>query len=182
MNIGNGYILLRPRDRSAVQLEGFERNAINNILNITNVRRWGRLRLANGQVARSLFSEQRRMTGDQRISRNVKILLDGVIRFAEVQYYVSVLNEENVPQHCALVSLYGLPNEELLEASFNTLRACEYKGQNDLQVIPLSSIITVVSMQPLPCLINDPENLWYVIEKSGLDDINQNFFDNGEDI
>jgi hypothetical protein len=109
-------------------------------------------------------------------------LLDGVVRFAEVQFYVSVLNKENIPQHRALVSLYGLPNEELLETSFNTLRACEYTGQNDLKVIPLSSIITVVSMQLLPCLVNDPENLWYVIEKSGLDDVNQNFFNNGEDI
>jgi hypothetical protein len=25
-------------------------------------------------------------------------------------------------------------------------------------------------MQPLPCKPNDPENLWFVVEKSGLDD------------
>ena len=48
-------------------------------------------------------------------------------------------------------------------------------------VIPLPSIITVVSMQPLPQLVNDlVERLWYVIEKSGLDDMDKNFFDDGE--
>ena len=64
-----------PRDRHAVKLEGFESNAISDELNITSVRRWGRLRLANGQVARSLFSEQRRKTENQRTSRNVKVCL-----------------------------------------------------------------------------------------------------------
>jgi len=109
-------------------------------------------------------------------------LLDGVVRFAEVQYYVSVLDEENVPQHRALVSLYGLPNAELLESSFHTLRACEYRGQNGLIVIPLLSIMSVVSMQPLPRLVNDPENLWYVVEKSGFDDMDQKLFDDEEEI
>lgn len=43
-------------------------------------------------------------------------------------------------------------------------------GQESLVCIPLSSIITVVSMQPLPPVAGDPENLWFVVEKCGLDD------------
>ena len=78
-----------------------------------------------------------------------------MVRFAEVQYYVSILAEENIPQHHALVPLYGLPNADLLESSFHTLRACKCRDQNNLMVIPLPSIITVVLIQPLPQLVND---------------------------
>jgi len=59
----------------------------------------------------------------------------------------------------------------MLEESHNTLWACEYRGQESLLCIPVKSIIFVVSMQPLPRLPNDPENLWFVIGKSGLHDI-----------
>ena len=72
----------------------------------------------------------------------------------------------------ALASIYGLPNVDLLAQSSHTLCACPYLGEDNLQVIPISSVLTVVSMQPLP--INPGEvglnNLWFVIEKSGLDD------------
>jgi len=41
----------------------------------------------------------------------------------------------------------------------------------DLCIVELSSILSVVSMQPLPRLEDDPEDLWFVAEKSGLDDV-----------
>jgi hypothetical protein len=44
-------------------------------------------------------------------------------------------------------------------------------GLAGLQVIKLSSIISCVSMQPLPRLPGDPESLWFVLEKSGLEDL-----------
>lgn len=70
-----------------------------------------------------------------------------------------------------MLSLYGPPNHTMLVESSYTLRACEYKGQNKLICVPAVDIISVVSMQPLPCLPGDPENLWFVVEKSGLDDV-----------
>ena len=70
----------------------------------------------------------------------------------------------------AVVSVYGPPNQDLLEESFHTLHACSYMGQENLMCVPHSSIISVVSMQPLPPTAGDPNNLWFVVEKGGLDD------------
>jgi hypothetical protein len=70
-----------------------------------------------------------------------------------------------------LISPYGPPDADMLEDSYHTLWACSYRGDDNLIVIPLSTIISVISMQPLPRKPGDPENLWFVVEKSGLDDI-----------
>jgi hypothetical protein len=37
--------------------------------------------------------------------------------------------------------------------------------------LPVTVIDSVVSMQPLPCLPDDPEDLWFVVEKSRLNDV-----------
>ena len=66
--------------------------------------------------------------------------------------------------------MYSPPDEDMLEESYNTLYACYYQGTSDLKIIKASSILSVILMQPLPKLPGDPENLWFVIEKSGLDD------------
>ena len=58
----------------------------------------------------------------------------------------------------------------MLEQSSHTLVACPYFGMNNLSVVRASTIVSVVSMQPLPRRVDDPENLWFVVEKSGLDD------------
>ena len=69
----------------------------------------------------------------------------------------------------AMVSLYSLPNEAMLRESSGALYACSYLGQNDLCIISLSDILSVVSMQPLPPHPLDPPNLWFLVEKTGLD-------------
>jgi hypothetical protein len=38
-------------------------------------------------------------------------------------------------------------------------------------VIPVKSISSVISMQPLPKVDGDPDGLVFVVEKSGLDDV-----------
>jgi hypothetical protein len=70
----------------------------------------------------------------------------------------------------ALVSMYGPPDKDMLDDSYQTLFACPYRGDSAFQIIPISSIVSVVSMQPLPQLPGDADNLWFVVEKSGLDD------------
>ena len=73
-DLGEGYILLRPRDKHPVQILGPVAEVLSHMEgDITKIRRWGRLRLPNGQVVRSLWSEQRRARQKIRISRNIKV-------------------------------------------------------------------------------------------------------------
>jgi hypothetical protein len=58
----------------------------------------------------------------------------------------------------------------MFEESSHALYACSYMGQENIVCVPFTSIVSVVSMQPLPYVDGDPENLWFVVEKSGLED------------
>ena len=102
-----------------------------------------------------------------------QIELNGQIEFAEVQFYFlhfATDPEDAPPSAYALVSVYSRPIQRLLNESSQTLWACHYCGGNDLRVINLSSIVSCVSMQPLPWLPTNPYGLWFVVEKSGLED------------
>ena len=73
VDIGGGYIMLRPRDKYAAEVSGHSAaDVLAQAIGTLRIRRWGRARLPNGQVARSLWSEQRRASQKVRISRNVK--------------------------------------------------------------------------------------------------------------
>jgi hypothetical protein len=185
-NCGNGLIFLRPRDRSQKWLSGRELEAIEGKFDISRLRRWGRIRLPNGQIARSLFFEKGKRP-NTRVSRNVKVILtltwllfelmsrqihlNGETAIAEVCFYFLLEDAATNLVPYALTSMYGSPDKDMLDDSYHTLFACPYRGDAALQVIPVSSILSVVSMQPLPRLPGDPENLWFVVEKSGLDEI-----------
>ena len=74
LDIGNGFIFLRPRDRNTVTVSDDKAcQILLQQLGMSQVRRWGRLRLQNGQVARSLFSENKRTSIKKRNTRNVKV-------------------------------------------------------------------------------------------------------------
>ena len=75
---GSSFILLRPRDRRRTKLSGQQLDVIEDALDISKIRRWGRLRLPNGQVARSVFSEKNRK-GNIRNTRNVKVSSFGLL-------------------------------------------------------------------------------------------------------
>lgn len=98
--------------------------------------------------------------------------LNGKVEFGEVQFFFQVVNPNDddklIPY--ALVSIYSPPDADILEQSYHTLWASEYTGSDGLRVVSISSIMSVVSMQPLPRCPGDPDNLWFVVEKSGLDD------------
>jgi hypothetical protein len=71
---GNGIVFLPPRQRQSTSLKGAEKLAVETELNINTIRKWGRVRLPNGQVARSIFAEGRRVSaGNTRITCNVKV-------------------------------------------------------------------------------------------------------------
>jgi len=104
------------------------------------------------------------------------MLLNRQIEYGEVQFYFlqfmasSPDDSETTTAH-ALVLVYLRPVQGLLVKSSNTLWACQYTGVDDLQVVPLSSIVACVSIQPLPPLPDDPLGLWFILEKSGLEDV-----------
>jgi hypothetical protein len=64
---------LRPRDRYVKKLQGAQRIAVMAAVNHSSLRKWGRLRLPNGQLARSIYSESRRTAPNKRNTRNIKV-------------------------------------------------------------------------------------------------------------
>jgi hypothetical protein len=74
-NLGNGFVLLRPRERYFSTIPDEAGDILQNQLGISRVRRWGRVRLRNGQVARSLWSESKRFGMRIRNTRNIKVML-----------------------------------------------------------------------------------------------------------
>ena len=81
-DLGDGYILLRARDRTARQVDVAESQALRRYLQSTHnkdlpegwapkVLRWARLRLPNGQVARSAWKEKLKLLERVRMARNV---------------------------------------------------------------------------------------------------------------
>jgi hypothetical protein len=73
--VDSDYVFLRPHDRNPQTFSGPILAAIKDspLCNSERYKRWGRLRLPNGQISRSLFSESRKKSENIRISRNVKV-------------------------------------------------------------------------------------------------------------
>jgi len=74
-NLDGGYALLRPRDKVAQAFTRVELDAMGKVCEKEYRQRWGRIRLRNGQVANSSYSEGRRLAENKRISRNIKVSL-----------------------------------------------------------------------------------------------------------
>ncbi|KAF8414549.1 hypothetical protein L210DRAFT_3306821, partial [Boletus edulis BED1] len=111
-----------------------------------------RLRLPNGQVARSAFVELQRLQEEVRMARNIKVTLNGTLRFAEVRYFAHLITDSNPggneADNVALVTLYSLPNEDLLARSNGALVSCTKLGEASLCIIDIESIQSVVTMIP----------------------------------
>jgi len=77
VDLGNGYILLRKCSKNATIPRGDEAAAISQFLGpghlLPCIKKWARLRLPNGQIARSAWREALRPPEQIRISRNVKV-------------------------------------------------------------------------------------------------------------
>jgi hypothetical protein len=108
----------------------------------------------------------------------LQMMLNGQKEYGEVQFFflVFVTDSSEMPTAHALVSLYSPPIQALLTESSNTLWACKHNGQ-ELRVVPLTAIIACVSIQPLPPLPEDPPGLWFVLEKSGLEEVESTGFE-----
>ena len=72
-DLGEGYIVLRPREKVAQGFSDRQLQAVREVCEKQKRQKWGRLQLPNGQIARSLYSEKQRNSTQTRISRNVKV-------------------------------------------------------------------------------------------------------------
>ncbi|RDB26701.1 hypothetical protein Hypma_005263 [Hypsizygus marmoreus] len=185
INIGNGYILLRAIDSCARDITRAEGDALMEFLEQDvacqaediphgwkpRVVRWSRLRLPNGQVARSEWKESEKKTVNLRSARNVKIRHNQRLEFGEVQYYFRFDITSEVTRTLAMISLYSRPDLDLLRKSSNTLWSCRHQGVAGLVVVEARSIEAVVAMAPHSVTILGEE--WagrvFVVEKPGLD-------------
>ncbi|KAJ3779671.1 hypothetical protein GGU10DRAFT_280433, partial [Lentinula aff. detonsa] len=186
VDTGHGYILLHPRDKGSISLTTQYPEAaflFDDLLGYRKIRRYGRLQLPNGQIARSLWSETRQANSNHttRITRNVLV---GEIniqnKIAKVQFFFMywTAEEERNPDATgapyALVSLYSECNEQLLRESHGACWTGKYTGNNGLKIVKGSKIQSILSMHPLLHVPGDPpeyEGLWCISPRSGLDDI-----------
>jgi hypothetical protein len=85
--LGDGYVLLRARDRTSRAISDCERQALVTYLNDNHsvtvgddwsplIVRWARLRLPNGQVARSAWKEKLKPLEKVRMARNIKVFIN----------------------------------------------------------------------------------------------------------
>ncbi|KAJ7148609.1 hypothetical protein C8R46DRAFT_1001822 [Mycena filopes] len=103
------------------------------------VTRWSRLRLPNGQVARSAWKEKRKPIQHLRCARNIKMVCGGRTRFAEVHFYMMFkLGEVRKP--LAVVSVYGEHHQQLYDDSSKTYVSMQHSGTTDVRVIDIDCI------------------------------------------
>jgi hypothetical protein len=106
----------------------------------------------------------------------VQVIIDGIVRFAEVQYFTQVaVHGDGVDEwhdtNIAVVSVFSPPDADLIGLSNQTFLSCKYLGDEGLQVIDITSIKSVIAMIPhhptLPSGI--VEDRFFVVERPGLD-------------
>ncbi|KIK23437.1 hypothetical protein PISMIDRAFT_100434 [Pisolithus microcarpus 441] len=188
-DLGNDYILLSKRDRYLSTVQGEEARVIAEYLqqpHAPKIRRWARLRLPNGQIARSEYQELQRAPEDIRMARNVKIILNEKVRIAEVRYFARLIvkaayNHSDLDEdldasgplefvNIALVTLYSDPHPHLLERSYGVLASCTKLGEASLQVIDIPTIQSVVAMIPHhPMIHGVGEDRYFLVEKTGME-------------
>ncbi|KAL6307024.1 hypothetical protein BKA93DRAFT_728601 [Sparassis latifolia] len=178
VDLGGGYVLLRARQRTAGPLHECEAVALwvyihdMHALEVDSaamatplVRRWARLQLPNGQVARSAWNEKKKTLRNVRMARN--LLLDDNLCFAEVLFYFQMpINDET--KSLALISLYSQPHATLLEASSYMLWSLTSQGDTALRVVDVKAITAVVAMVPHNPF-EEAGTRFFVVEKPGLD-------------
>ncbi|KAF8074614.1 hypothetical protein FPV67DRAFT_1408292 [Lyophyllum atratum] len=183
LDIGDGYVLLRAKEKYPRYIDGHEGRVVKEYIveaeaKLGNnpsaewigpkVARWARLRLPTGQVARCAWKENNKALEKLRRARCVKISLNGKISFAEVLFFFNA--EIGGTRHTlALVSRYGPRDETLFHESFFTVWSMAELGVEGLQVIPAKSILSVVSVQPHDHHVEDGDTRYFVWEQMGLE-------------
>ncbi|KAG1747771.1 uncharacterized protein EDB91DRAFT_1011614, partial [Suillus paluster] len=104
---------------------------------------------------------------------------EGKTRVAEVLYFTQLPVEAGIDDNdnqiwvwkdVAVISMFSLPDNDLLELSCHTVSSCRLED-DDVCVIDIKSILGVVGMVPhkptLPSGVT--EDRYFMVEKPGLD-------------
>ncbi|KAJ7705824.1 hypothetical protein B0H16DRAFT_1346030 [Mycena metata] len=181
-DVGNGFVFLTATDGASRGVDEFEARALKTYLAaagqrmtenwIPSVVRWSRLRLPNGQVARSAWKESLKPINRLRCARNVKVRCANKMRFAEVHFYL-IFKVGDVRKPLAVVSMYGEHHAELFQESSKTYVTMQHLGNSDVRVIDVDCIQSAVMLAPdqqYPKVHHDGSELnrWYLMEKPGL--------------
>ncbi|KAJ3816786.1 hypothetical protein F5880DRAFT_1626456 [Lentinula raphanica] len=185
-SIGMGYMMLTATDNISREVTVQEAKALCEfLLQHGDVRsadweprvvRWARIKLLNGQIARSRWKEDGIPLSNIRTSRNVKIILEGKEHIVEVHFYLLQKIDETL-HALAVGSFYGPPHEELLRRSSNTYYTVQHQRHIDVRAFPISSIDSVVMMAPDPQYIHifngrEPDGThhdrWFKMQKPGI--------------
>ncbi|KAJ7041114.1 hypothetical protein C8F04DRAFT_1303728 [Mycena alexandri] len=181
-DLGGDYVLLTAMDNIARPVSTLEAVAFRRYLAslgqnkdadwVPHVTRWSRVRLPNGQVARSRWKEINKPLEKLRMARNIKVLCNGKIRFAEVHFYLIFL-VDGVPTPLAVVSFYGEHHQQLYDASSKTYVTMQHLGEAGISVIDIKTIRSVVMLAPdqqYAKMHHDGTevNRYYLMEKPGL--------------
>ncbi|KIJ59683.1 hypothetical protein HYDPIDRAFT_32907 [Hydnomerulius pinastri MD-312] len=190
VDLGDGYALLRKRDRRFAFPAHPHTQSIQDFLGpgreIPRIKRWARLKLPNGQIARSAWREVLKPIDRLRVSHNVKFILDDVVYFGKVQYFTRLavnarnrgdeLDEEDLQDDeqwrftdVAIIKPYSSPDLDLLALSQQVLVSCTLL--DNTFIVDVKNIRSVVAMIPhtptLPSGIT--EDRFFMCEKPGLD-------------
>jgi hypothetical protein len=65
--------------------------------------------------------------------------------------------------------MWSEPDQTLLNASHGALYVCSYMGVNDLHVVEIGAIVTVVAMIPMKPSEGGNAASFFAVEKPGLD-------------
>ncbi|KAH9858861.1 hypothetical protein C2E23DRAFT_864672 [Lenzites betulinus] len=196
-DLGGGYVLLRAMDSCLRPVSRLEATLFFDYLSASDpllctgedrdsfvwkTRRWARLRLPNGTVARSAWKEQQKPLSKLRLARCVKVR---PCRLRHMHYYYLLshiryfcrIGKESHP--VAVVSVFNTHDNALYERSLRTVELVEYRGDESLRLIDIRAIESVVGMIPdeLPVGVDfalDFEHLhvghkYFVVEKLGFD-------------
>ncbi|KAJ2921645.1 hypothetical protein H1R20_g15449, partial [Candolleomyces eurysporus] len=131
------------------------------------IRRWARLKLPNGQIARSAWKEQNKPSEKVRQARCVKLEVDGKIRFGEIQFYFNgEINGARRP--LAMILLLSPHDKDLFKLSHWTLMSIR-KEEGTLRVVCAKSILSVVAL--IPWSIRDPAKSeeYFIYEQLGME-------------
>jgi hypothetical protein len=120
VDLGDGFALLRKRDKYTFSPVGGAAQAILDYLGdgrpLPRIKRWARLLLPNGQIARSLWREMFKPLDQTRMSRNVKVsITEHNICTLLTRHSYSTVNR------CGLVKFYTLPGCRFKQTSTTSM-------------------------------------------------------------
>jgi len=91
-----------------------------------------------------------------------QIFTQGTIAFVEIRFFFrATIN--GIKESLALCSLYSFSDEQRREYSHGALHVHDYRGEDELCVIRVKTILSIVGMMPVP---GTPD--FYLLEKFSL--------------